>query len=322
MVKVSVIVPVYNVEIYIKKCLDSLVSQTLKNIEIIIVNDGSPDNSQKIIDKYVEKYPEKIKSYKKKNGGLSSARNYGLKKAFGKYISFVDSYDYIDETMLEKMYNKAISNNFDLVVCDLDYVDDNSNFIMRVSSNINNDLFDEKVKRCMLNLYPAAWNKLYKRELFDKSQVKFKEGIWFEDVEFIYRLFPFIRSIGVVKDNLYKYVQRDGAITKTFDERLYNYVDNWNGIIDFYKNNNLYDEYFKELEFCYVRYLYATFVKQASNYKSKLEYDKAVDTAIKNVKDKFPNYRENKYFYRSIKGIYLVLFNKFIANIYYILNKK
>lgn len=321
MVKVSVIVPVYNVETYIEKCLESLVNQTLKDIEIIVINDGSPDNSQKIIDKYVEAYPKKCKSYKKQNGGLSSARNYGLKKARGEYISFIDSDDYIDVTMLEKMYNKAISNNFYLVVCDVDYVDDNGKFIMSVSSNINNDLYYDEVKKCMLNLYPAAWNKLYKRELFS-NQVKFKEGIWFEDVEFIYKLFPFIKSIGVVKESLYKYVQRDGAITKTFDERLYNYIDNWNGLIDFYKINNLYDDYICELEFCYVRYLYATFVKQASNYKSKLEYDKAVDTAIKNVKDKFPNYRENKYFYRSIKGIYLVLFNKFIANIYYILNKK
>ena len=95
MVKVSVIVPVYNVEKYIDKCLTSLVNQTLKDIEIIIVNDGSPDKSQKIIDKYVKKHSN-IKSYIKKNGGISSARNYGLKYAHGEYIAFVDSDDYVD----------------------------------------------------------------------------------------------------------------------------------------------------------------------------------------------------------------------------------
>ena len=92
--KVSVIVPVYNVEKYIKKCLNSLVNQTLDEVEIVVVNDGSPDNSQKIIDEYTKKY-KNIKSYVKKNGGLSDARNYGIKKATGKYISFVDSDDYI-----------------------------------------------------------------------------------------------------------------------------------------------------------------------------------------------------------------------------------
>ena len=94
MVKVSVIVPVYNVEKYIDKCLDSLVNQTLKDIEIIVVNDGSPDDSQQVIDMYVKKYPKKIKSYIKENGGQGSARNLGLEHAKGEYISFVDSDDY------------------------------------------------------------------------------------------------------------------------------------------------------------------------------------------------------------------------------------
>ena len=95
MTKVSVIIPVYNTLEYLPKCLDSLVNQTLDDIELIIVNDGSPDDSHKLIKEYCEKYPN-IKYYKKKNGGLSSARNYGIKKAVGEYIGFVDSDDYVD----------------------------------------------------------------------------------------------------------------------------------------------------------------------------------------------------------------------------------
>ena len=143
-----------------------------------------------------------------------------------------------------------------MVVCDLDMVLDDGKFIQNVSSNIDRDIYNNEIKKYMVNLYPSAWNKLYKRTLFD-NEVYFKKGIWFEDVEFIYRLIP------------------------------------------------------------YVRYLYATFIKQATNYKDKKEYDKAVDEAIKNVKEKIPKYRRNKYFYKSIKGIYLICFNKFIANIYY-----
>ena len=106
-IKVSVIVPVYNVEKFIDKCLNSLVKQSLKEIEIIVVNDGSPDNSQKIIDKYVKKYPEKVQSFIKENGGQGSARNIGIVKAKGEYISFVDSDDWLDLDALEKMYSLA-----------------------------------------------------------------------------------------------------------------------------------------------------------------------------------------------------------------------
>ena len=104
-------------EKYIAKCWDSLVNQTLDGIEIIVVNDGSPDNSQDIIDEYVKKYPKIIKSYVKENGGQGSARNFGLKKATGEYIGYVDSDDYVELDMYEKLYNKAKESNFDIVVC-------------------------------------------------------------------------------------------------------------------------------------------------------------------------------------------------------------
>ena len=115
--KVSIIIPVYGVEKYVSKCLESLVNQTLNDIEIIVVNDGTKDNSQKIIDKYVKKYPDKVKSFIKENGGQGSARNYGLKQANGDYIGYVDSDDYVELEMYEKLYNKAISDNLDIAIC-------------------------------------------------------------------------------------------------------------------------------------------------------------------------------------------------------------
>ena len=117
MPKVSVIVPVYNVEEYLERCLDSLVNQTLKDIEIIIVNDGSTDGSKEIIQKYLNKY-KNIVYLEKENGGLSSARNYGIPYAKGEYIGFVDSDDYVEITMYENMYNKAIEEKSDMVECD------------------------------------------------------------------------------------------------------------------------------------------------------------------------------------------------------------
>lgn len=315
MTKVSVIVPVYNTQMYLDKCLDGLVNQTLDDIEIIVVNDGSLDDSQTIIDKYVKLFPNKVKSYIKKNGGLSDARNYGLAKATGEYIGFVDSDDYVNLDMYENMYKKAKKQDFDIVVCDIRYVYEN--YSKEISSKIEIDILDEEgIKKQMTDFYPAVWNKIYKKELFDNN-ILFKKGVWYEDVEFLYRLLPYVKSVGTIKKAYVNYVQRDGAITKTFDKRVYNYIDNWNGIIDFYKENNFYNDYKDELEYCYVRYLYATFIKAAANF-SKKEYKKAVSLAIQNVQIHFPNYKQNKYFSKGLKNKYLLHFNKLISKIVYL----
>lgn len=319
MKKISIIIPVYNTEKYLKKCLNSVINQTYQNIEIIIVNDGSPDNSDKIIRDFQKKYPDKIRAFNKKNGGLSDARNYGIKKATGDYITFLDSDDYVEKNCYELLINKAYEKDFDLVVCDFNNVYKDK--ITKGYSQVDSDILEKKyIKKVYKNIYPVVWNKLFKKELLEKIQ--FKKNVWYEDVEFLYRLLPEIKNIGVVKEALINYVKRDGAITKTFDERLYHYINNWNGLLEYYKKNNLLEEYKEEFEYCYVRYLYATFIKQATNYKDYEEYEKAVNEAIKNVKKNFPNYKKNKLFYTSLKGMYLLLFNKKIANILYKRNQK
>ena len=116
MPKVSIIVPVYNVSAFLPRCLDSLVNQTLKDIEIIVVNDGSTDESQAIIDTYSANYPHIIKAFKKQNGGLSDARNFGIKRATGDFLGFVDSDDFVDITMFEKLYHKAYETDSDIAI--------------------------------------------------------------------------------------------------------------------------------------------------------------------------------------------------------------
>ena len=125
-IKVSVIVPVYNVEAYLERCLDSLVKQTLEEIEIIVVNDGTKDNSQAIIDRYAAAYPQKVISLIKENGGLSDARNYGIPYAHGEYIGFVDSDDYLNVTMYQKLYDRAAETDSDIVVCGYYGIDENT----------------------------------------------------------------------------------------------------------------------------------------------------------------------------------------------------
>lgn len=318
--KVSVIVPVYNVEPYLDKCLNTLVNQTLKKIEIIIVNDGSKDNSEKIIEKYLKKYPEKIKYIKKANGGLSSARNEGLKYASGEYIGFVDSDDYVSLNTFNLMYKKAKEKNFDLVVCNLNYVYESKTKM--VSAGLDKDLENEdEVKKNIVFLYPAVWNKLYKKEILDS--LKFKEGIWYEDVEFNFRVYPRVKSIGYVDKPLIQYVQRESSISKTIDKRLFNYLDNFNGLIRYYQDNNLYNKYYFELEYSYVRYLYATFIKQLSYTNDKELFKEGVKEAIKNVQEHFPNYKKNIYLKKfGLKNIYLKTFNKKTASLLNFKNRR
>ena len=188
--KVSFIVPVWNVEDYISMCLDSLIKQTLKDIEIIVVNDGSPDNSQKIIDEYVEKYPNIIRSFIKENGGQGSARNYGLKYASGEYVSFIDSDDFIDKNFAKEMYEKGIKDNADVVVCDMidKYPD----------KTIYHDVTNFEY---LYETTPSVCNKIFKKELF--NDISFLSKYWYEDLHVMYKMYYRINKISVIHKGYY-----------------------------------------------------------------------------------------------------------------------
>lgn len=298
--KVSVIVPVYNVEKYIKKCLDSLVNQTLNGVEIIVVNDGSPDNSQKIIGEYTKKY-KNVKSYIKENGGLSDARNYGIKKATGEYISFVDSDDYIRNDMLEIMYNYAIKEDLDVVVCDSINVYDNGSEILIKS---NNNYSDNDVRNYIISP-PMACTRLFKKTIFDKIQ--FKKNIYYEDLEMTPKVVNITDKIGFVSEGLYYYVQRDGSIMKqnVFNKKLLN-------IFDVLKSNKdlLEDKFPEEIEYMYITHLLRTASLRFLNYDNGKEYIYKIHNIMKEY---FPKWKNNVYYKKSsfkLKLICILAYNK------------
>lgn len=234
--KVSVIVPVYNVEKYIRECLDSLVKQTLEDIEIIVVNDGSPDHSQEIIDEFVEKYPQKVFSYIKKNGGLGDARNYGIEKAHGEFIGFVDSDDWVDEKMYETMYEYAVKEKKEIVLCDLIEINDGWKQ-GRVSRGYRGEDGNSAITQYeyMLNsLEPSfACNKLFRREMF--CVTKFPKT-WYEDVGCTPILLSYAGAVGYVPIPFYYYRQRFMAITKsTNDPRILDVLKSWRRCLDHVK---------------------------------------------------------------------------------------
>lgn len=211
---VSVIVPVYNVENYIEKCLDSIINQTYENLEIIVVNDGSGDHSYEICKKYEN--DKRVQLYSKENGGLSSARNYGIEKASGKYIMFVDSDDYLARDMVEYMLNMLNKENCEISICNRIYkYEDNTEYLRFKDNNQIKIMDNEQGMRMLLSFKyfdMAAWAKLYERTLFDN--IKFPEGKLCEDYYIMYKLFLGSRRICYSSKPLYFYMQRAGSITK------------------------------------------------------------------------------------------------------------
>lgn len=312
MKKLSVIVPVYRVEEYLPRCLDSILSQQIPDMEVLVVDDGSPDGCFQIMERYARQYPERIRIFQKENGGLSDARNFGMDRAQGHYIAFVDSDDYLEPGMYAAMLEKAEQGDFDMVVCGLRYVYPDRT--LPVSSQLDRDLNQPgEIKDSMTRLYPAAWNKLYHRRLFEGG-LRFQKGIWFEDVEFLYRLYPRIKSIGVVPQPFYQYVQRQGAITSVFDERLFDYLQNWRTILQHYRENGLFEAYEPQLQYCCMRYLYATFMKGAARTADPAVFRRAYRQARELVRKNFRCALKNPYFYRNgAKGLYILTFNKLTA---------
>ena len=225
MKKVSVIVPFYNVEEYIEKCIKSLVEQSLEDIEIILVNDGSKDGSEEIAKKYKSKYPNKIVYLKKENGGLSDARNYALPYATGEYIAFLDSDDYVEEEMYKEMYETAIMDRADMVECD--YLWEYPEETIASKGRAYKDRRD-----MILNARVVAWNKLIKRELLERTKIKFPVGLRYEDVEFFYKLIPYINTISIVKKPFIHYVQRENSISNTQTSKTAQIIDVLDNVIE------------------------------------------------------------------------------------------
>lgn len=213
MYKISVIIPIFNSEIYLKKCLDSVLNQTLNDIEIILIDDGSSDSSLQIIKQYAEKY-NNIKYRTKINEGQAIARNLGIEMATGEFISFVDSDDYIENTMFEKLYNIAIKNNSDIVICD--YIEEYSNKkIEKKSLFINTD----SLSKSYILSVAGPCSKIIKTDLFKNNNIKFLENNIYEDLAIIPSLALYAKNISYCEEILYHYIIRKNS---TMQQTKYN----------------------------------------------------------------------------------------------------
>ena len=272
MPKVSVIVPVYNMEKYVERCLKSLVNQTLKDIEIIVVNDGSTDRSKEII----KKFNNRIKYFEKQNGGLSSARNYGIRYATGEYIAFLDSDDYVEKTMYEVMYNIAIKEKADMVECDFLWEWD------KYSKKDKRRNYKSK-KDMMKKPRVVAWNKLIKAEIISKNNLRFPDGLIYEDLEFFYKLLPYLNKIEYINKYFVHYTQRPNSISNTYEKNVGDIFKILENIFNFYKQNELYNEYKNELIYMKKRILLGSSIKRILKVKNKNLKMKLIKMTFKEI---------------------------------------
>ena len=311
MAKVSVIVPVYNVEKYLSKCLDSLVNQTLKDIEIIVVNDGATDNSAAVIDSFVCKYPQII-SLTKENGGLSDARNYGMPYATGEYIGFVDSDDYVDIDMYEKLYTKAKEENSDIVECDLHHVFPDGTIDTEVGDRIQDK------KQMLMMGRSVVWNKIYRREWLEKTEIKFPKGLIYEDVEFFCKLVPHIKIYSYVDAASIYYVQRGESINNKQSLKTLHILKILENIKQYYQKQGLYDEYKDALEFFFTRILLCSSFSRMCRIEDDKERKEALGKNWKMLQETFPMWRKNQYLkaLHTKRGFFMRSVNRFTYPLY------
>ena len=276
MPKISVIVPVYNVENYLEKCLNSLVNQTIQDIEILVINDGSKDQSQKIIVQFATQFPEKIKAFEKENGGLSDARNFGLDRATGDFIGFVDSDDYVTETMFEEMYQLAQKNNAEIVICNLQKVNEHGEITQKLTQIPN--MPEKIVLKDYFSVFSDAsyfaCNKIFRKELFLTK--RFKKGVHFEDIQLIPQLFLESSIIAQTQYFHYQYLERSDSITKTHTEKGLDILKAVEDVEVAFKKSQYSDRLlelknFQILEGIYTFLAYLAFVKDEKIFYSMSE---------------------------------------------------
>lgn len=223
---ISIIVPIYKVEEYLNRCVESIINQTYDNLEIILVDDGSPDKCPQMCDAWEEK-DGRITVIHKKNGGLSDARNAGMKIAKGKYISFVDSDDLIDYSFIEYLYNALIETGAELSACDVEEFKDEKQLALQEKKYVKPVIATAEQALSQLikgrGFRAVAWNKLYCREILQNEQ--FEYGRLHEDEFYTYRIIDKCKRLAYVNLPLYKYRQREGSIMKVKSNRQLDALD-------------------------------------------------------------------------------------------------
>lgn len=280
-VKVSVIISVYNNEFYLRECLDSIINQTLKEIEIIIVNDGSTDNSLEVIEEYAHR-DKRIVIINKENEGISKTRNRGLDICKGEYIQFIDSDDYIDNNMIENMYNVATNNELDIVMCGYKRITDNKQYNNLPEIKIDNIIDKKGILGYLTNSYENkllwfVWRNMYKNELLKLNNIRFKEDLRFgEDSIFNLECFLEAQRIMAVDKCFYNYRYTPDSLTsRKYKSYLFNNLNTqYKEKISIYKKYSLESLMKEDVDKNFIKHLLPICIgNEINNTNNSLTYN-------------------------------------------------
>lgn len=303
---VSIIVPVYNVEKYLNRCIESILRQTYEQLEIILVDDGSPDGCPDICDAWGER-DKRIRVIHKKNGGLSDARNVGLANATGEYVAFVDSDDWIHEKYIESLYSAVVKYQVDIAACDVQKVHEEVQKEKELESFI--DIYKtEDALHTLMNgtvFRAVVWNKLYRRRILDGE--RFEVGRYHEDEFFTYRIMGKARKMAFVNADLYYYFQREGSIMRTISYKHLDALDAHIERINYVQQNFPKLCRTDKVTFCVscVNFYQKTFDLDG---KEKKKYRDKITTCRRKISFSIQEYRESNWKERIyIVGSYLCI---------------
>ena len=301
--KLSIIVPVYNTEAYVAKCLDSLIEPDLGSYEIIAVNDGSTDSSGEVVRRYGERYPDLVKVVDTPNGGLSHARNVGIEASEADYLLFIDSDDYVSDRAVCEIL-QVLEQDMDIAVFDFVHVNESGEVTAAFDGSGRTEAFTLEEYPEFLFCPHNAVNKIWKRSLFTEHGIRFAEGLWYEDLATSPKLYPLAQRILPVHQAWYRYLQRQGSITNNRSTaRNDEMITVAKLVIDWYRETGRYERYREQLcyKFFYEEYLAA--VCRANLIDPKSPVQAALrDDFIRN----FPDYRENPYVRKAPKKYQLL----------------
>lgn len=310
MIKVSVIVAVYNAEQYLGACLDSLLAQTLADIEIIAVDDGSTDSSGCILAQYAAR-TGKLKCYAQQNSGAAAARNLALRYATGEYIGFVDSDDFVDPDMYETLYGRAAAESVDIVECNLRHTWRGGEDI-----EIMQQYCDPSDLLCFGRY--VVWNKIFRRDWLRESGVQFPEGCIYEDVAFVANLIPYIRRYAYADIAPIHYVQRLSSANNSASAKTMEIIPVLQYISAFYQERGFAETFSAELEYLYTRILLCSSLARICRIRASELRRMALRANWELLAQTWPKWRSGKVLRKqtSRRAIYMKTVNAFTYRVY------
>lgn len=296
MPKVTAAVPVYNVEGYLEKCAESVLAQTERDIELLLIDDGSTDGSGALCDRIAEGDP-RVRVIHQENRGLGGARNTGIENARGEWIIFPDSDDWLEPETIERALGAAEDTGADMSLFAFRSVDEGGNTTGEFRESLPEGVpLDPHERRDLLLMAPNAWTKLYRTELFKRTGVRYPPRVWYEDIRTTSKLLPYCSSVAYTDYIGYNYLQRKGSIMNNGNlSRNREIIDAFDDILGWYREQGLFDEYRQELEYLTLFHLYLTASVRVARADPRHPLLKEFADYFKG---RFPDCRKNPYLAR------------------------